>query len=317
MHTPLFIPCILGPTGAGKTAAALALAAALPLGVVNADSRQIYADFPLITAQPSPEERAVCPHALYAFLDTRENLGAGEYARLAAEHLRAFAVKGRVPALVGGTGLYFRALLEGLAPIPVIPPDITAVWQERCRSEGSAALHALLAERDPLYAAKIHPHDRQRITRALEVQEATGKPFSWWHGRPLPQSPYRVCKLGVGLELAELTPLLARRIEAMLQAGALEEARAALDRCPDPQAPGWSGIGCAEVHAYLSGRLSLDACRELWLKNTRAYAKRQLTWFRADKSVRWFRPEQTKAMVELVLRELEQGCSGLISGSRG
>ncbi|MCL1939057.1 MAG: tRNA (adenosine(37)-N6)-dimethylallyltransferase MiaA [Desulfovibrionaceae bacterium] len=303
MTTPLFLPCIVGPTGAGKTAAALALAEALPLSVVNADSRQVYADFPLITAQPSAIERALCPHVLYGFLATEEKLGAGEYARLAGETLREIAAWNRVPVLVGGTGLYFRALLEGLAPIPEIPPEIAAAWQERCRKEGSQALHALLTERDPAYAAKIHPHDRQRITRALEVHEATGKAFSWWHDRASPQSPYRSCKVGIGLELAELTPVLAWRIDTMLERGALEEARAALERCPDAHTPGWSGIGCAEVYGYLTGQLTLEECRALWFKNTRAYAKRQLTWFRADKDIRWFRPERTREIVEYVKRE--------------
>jgi tRNA dimethylallyltransferase len=303
MSTSLFLPCIVGPTGTGKTAAALALAKVLPLSVVNADSRQVYADFPLITAQPSAEERAACPHVLYGFLRTEEKLGAGEYARLAGEALREIAARNRVPVLVGGTGLYFRALLGGLAPIPATPPEIAAAWQERCRKEGSQALHALLTERDPAYAAKIHPHDRQRITRALEVHEATGKAFSWWHDRGLPQSPYRSRKVGIGMGLAELTPLLARRIDIMLERGALEEARAALERCSDPKAPGWSGIGCAEVYGHLTGQLTLEECRVLWFKNTRAYAKRQLTWFRADKDIRWFRPERTREVVEHIRRE--------------
>ena len=311
-HTPLqgdlegqspFLPCIVGPTGTGKTAAALALAKVLPLSAVNADSRQVYANFPLITAQPQASERAVCPHVLYGFLRTEEKLGAGEYARLAGRVLQEVAAQSRVPVLVGGTGLYFRALLEGLAPIPAIPPEMSAAWQERCQAEGSAALHALLTERDPAYAAKIHPHDRQRITRALEVHEATDKPFSWWHDRTVPYSPYRPCKIGIGMSLAELEPLLALRIDAMLERGALEEARAALERCPDPHAPGWSGIGCTEVYGYLSGRLTLEECRALWLKNTRAYAKRQLTWFRADMGIRWFRPEQAQDIVEHIKRE--------------
>jgi len=310
MSTPLFLPCIVGPTGAGKTAAALALAKVLPLNVVNADSRQVYADFPLITAQPQAAERAACPHLLYGFLQTGEKLGAGGYARLAGEALQEIAAQGRVPILVGGTGLYFRALLEGLASIPAIPPELTVAWQERCQAKGSDALHTLLAQCDPVYAAKIHPHDRQRIIRALEVHEGTGKPFSWWHDRhnsTEPNRPYRPCKVGIGMSLAELEPLLALRIEVMLERGALEEARTALERCPDPQAiahmPGWSGIGCAEVYGYLSGRLTLEECRALWLKNTRAYAKRQLTWFRADKDIRWFRPEQTKEIVEYIKRE--------------
>lgn len=309
MAAPIFVPCISGPTGTGKTAAALALARTLPVTVINVDSRQVYADFPIITAQPSPEERAACPHALYGFLRAEERLGAGEYARLAGKAVREAVAAGRVPVLVGGTGLYFRALLEGLAPIPEIPPEIAAAWRERCRIEGSEALHALLTERDPLYAAKIHVRDRQRIIRALEVHAATGKPFSWWHGRALPRSPYRPCSVGLDMRLEELEPLLARRIAIMVERGALEEARAALLRCPDPQAPGWSGIGCAEIFRYLSGQLTLETCRHLWLKNTRAYAKRQRTWFRADKSIRRFGAHQADALVEHVLRETRGNAS--------
>ena len=301
----IFLPCIMGPTGAGKTAAALSLADALPVSVINADSRQTYRDFPVITAQPSPEERAVCAHLLYGFLPTEQKLGAGEYARMAARTVEEVVASGRAPVLVGGTGLYFRALLDGIASIPPVPDAIARKWRERLESEGAPALHALLAERDPDYAAKIHPNDRQRIGRALEVLDATGRPFSWWHGRALPQRPYRACKAGIALSLAELEPLLARRIDIMLERGALEEARAAMAVCDDPAAPGWSGIGCAEVYRHLAGELDREECKALWLKNTRAYAKRQLTWFRADPDIRWFAPHEAAAVREYVLRAME------------
>ncbi|MDR0339210.1 MAG: tRNA (adenosine(37)-N6)-dimethylallyltransferase MiaA [Desulfovibrio sp.] len=300
---PLFLPCLMGPTGAGKSAAAAALAGILPVSVVNADSRQVYRDFPLITAQPSEEERQACPNRLYGFLPSEKKLGAGLFARAAATSIRQEAARGRTPVLVGGTGLYFKTLLAGIAPIPAVPKSLSEVWTRRCLEEGCAALHALLAERDPEYAKKIHPHDRQRVTRALEVQEATGKAFSWWHARPVPPGPYRACKIGITLPLDELTPILSRRIDHMLAAGALDEARRALERCRNPAAPGWSGIGCAEIFRHLQGEISLDRCRELWLKNTRAYAKRQLTWFKADKDIRWFRPEETTAIADHVLRQ--------------
>lgn len=308
--TITFLPCIMGPTGAGKTAAALELVGALPVSVVNTDSRQVYRDFPVITAQPSPEERAVCPHCLYGFLPVGQKLGAGEYARIAALTVADERAKARLPVLVGGTGLYFRALLDGIAPIPPVPEAVSVHWQGRMAAEGSQAMHGLLAGRDPEYAAKIHPNDRQRIGRALEVLEATGRTLTWWHSAALPQSPYRACKVGIGLSLAELEPALAGRIDVMLERGALEEARAAMQVCGDPAAPGWSGIGCAEVYRHLSGELSLEECRELWLKNTRAYAKRQLTWFRADKAIRWFAPHEAKAVREYVLRAMEGYAAG-------
>lgn len=304
--SPLFLPCVMGPTGAGKTAASLALAEAFAASVVNADSRQVYRDFPIITAQPTPEERRRCPHLLYGCLGSEEKLGAGAYARAAAAAIAAERQKGRLPVLVGGTGLYFRALLAGMAPIPQVPPELARTWQERCQAEGSPALHRLLEEKDPAYAARIHPNDRQRVTRALEVLEATGKTFSWWHERPAPASPYRPCKIGIALPLKDLEAPLARRIDLMLEAGALEEGRKALEACADPSAPGWSGIGCAEVYRHLAGEIGLDECRALWLKNTRAYAKRQLTWFRADPEIRWFAPDQTGEIVAHVRVSLER-----------
>lgn len=306
-----FLPCIMGPTGAGKTAASFALAELFDLSVVNADSRQVYRDFPIITAQPDKEERARCPHLLYGYLPTREKIGAGAYVRAAEKAMAREVAGGRQPVLVGGTGLYFRALLSGIAPIPPVPEEIAEKWQERCDSEGGPALHALLAQKDPAYAAKIHPNDRQRVTRALEVLEATGRPFSWWHERTPPASPYRSCKIGIAMPLSELEAPLARRIDAMLRTGALEEARAALDICSDPAAPGWSGIGCAEVYRHLAGELSLEECRALWLKNTRAYAKRQLTWFRADPEIRWFAPHETRELVAYVRQ-----CMGEVSSRR-
>ncbi|MDL2315983.1 tRNA (adenosine(37)-N6)-dimethylallyltransferase MiaA [Desulfovibrio sp. OttesenSCG-928-A18] len=286
----MFLVCIMGPTGAGKSASALALAKEFPVCVVNADSRQLYRDFPIITAQPTAEEQSVCPHLLYGFLPSEQKLGAGEYARDAGALVRDISQNNRLPLLVGGTGLYFRALLQGIAPIPQVPGHIHAYWQQRCASEGAPALHAMLCELDPDYAARIHPNDRQRVTRALEVIAATERPFSWWHKQTSPPPQFGACKIGISLSLPELEPLLDRRIEAMLEAGALEEARAAMERCPDPSAPGWTGIGCAELHRYLNGDISFSQCRELWRKNTRAYAKRQLTWFRADKDIHWFPP---------------------------
>lgn len=299
MHIPLI--CIAGPTGAGKSAAALLLARELNGAIINADSRQVYADFPIITAQPNPEELALAPHHLYGFLPCREKISAGRYRELAEAKIAEVAANGQVPVLVGGTGLYFQALLQGMADIPPVPAEIHTAWQERCKAEGSAALHALLLEKDPGYARKIHPNDRQRVSRALEVMEATGKPFSWWHdeqSRAAGPTPRPALLMGVGLPLADLEPLLGRRIELMLEAGAVAEAEKALQACPDRATPGWSGIGCAELGRFLAGEISLEDCKEQWRRNTRAYAKRQLTWFRARPGIAWHQPGQAKEMLK-------------------
>jgi len=300
---------LLGPTGAGKTALSLSLARRFHGGVVNIDSRQVYAGFPIITAQPSPEEQTACPHLLFGHLDCRQKITAGSFLRQCHEAVDQLAQQGRLPLLVGGTGLYARALVEGLAPVPDVPPEVAAALQDQLQVSGLPALRRRLEAADPLAAARIHPNDTQRTLRALEVYEATGRPLSWWQQRPH-EGAGRIepLKLGVLVEREELEGLLARRIELMMQAGALEEARAAWEACPDPEAPAWSGIGCAELLAHLRGELGLEEARALWLRNTRAYAKRQMTWFRKDPEMHWLRPDAagTTQALELVGEFLER-----------
>ena len=279
--------CIAGPTGTGKSAAALRLAAELGGEVINADSRQVYADFPLITAQPGQEERRLHPHHLYGFLRTADRLNAGQWAGLAAVKIAECAARGKTPLLVGGTGLYIRAITQGMADIPPVDPAVEQRLEEEYSRQGPQALHARLAEADPPYAARTHARNRQRVLRALGVWECTGRPFSWWHGQGGGRPLCRALLLVVRAEPGDLVPRLERRISAMLEAGALDEARLALARCADPEAPGWSGIGCAELRRHLSGELSLEQARTLWLGNTRAYAKRQLTWFRGQRDAVW------------------------------
>lgn len=283
--------CICGPTGAGKTGASLAIARSVNGAVVNFDSRQVYADFPIITAQPSEAEQNVCPHLLYGFLSTSEQLSAPAWAEMAAREIAALHGRGMTPILVGGTGFYLQALLEPLASIPEISPEVRQAVLDRCRELGPQLLHRELEQFDPEAAARIHPNDTQRVTRALEVHKATGVCLTDWQAKPADNAPdYKVLRLGVGLEIKELEPMLDARIGAMLDAGAMDEARAAWKRCPDREAPGWSGIGCAELLACLLGEMDLDEARKEWFRNTRAYAKRQITWFKRDKTIRWRRP---------------------------
>lgn len=276
---------VVGPTGAGKSAMAVFLAREIHGVVVNADSRQTYRDFPIITAQPDARDAAAAPHRLYGFLPCEEKLGAGAYAALAKKEIADARKEDAIPIVTGGSGLYLQTLFGGIAFIPPVDPAAAEHWRRRCAEKGAPALHALLAASDPQTAARLHPNDSQRITRALEVLESSGKPLSHWHSLPVAPSPYRTLTLYVGLPLDALTPGLAARIDVMLENGAEEEARAAMNVCADPEAPGWSGIGCAELHAFLSGKISMDQCKEAWLHNTRAYAKRQTTWFKRDKSL--------------------------------
>ncbi len=319
---PCAVICLAGPTGSGKTALALRLARELDCEIINADSRQVYADFPLITAQPSPEERARCPHHLYGFLPTGQKISAGRWAAMAAAVAREITARGRVPLLVGGTGLYFQALLRGMAEIPPVAPEVTRRLELRLRAHGPEGLHAELARVDPAYAARIHPRDRQRILRALEVLEGTGRPFSWWHAHAMAAPPCAGPLLVLDVTLDWLAPRLARRLDAMLAAGALDEARAARTRCPGSaggvRLPGWSGIGCAELLAHLEGEISLEDCRARWLANTRAYAKRQLTWFRARPEAVFLPPEDGEgAILAAAARGLATARQAKSPGRRG
>ncbi|MBC7354961.1 MAG: tRNA (adenosine(37)-N6)-dimethylallyltransferase MiaA [Desulfomicrobiaceae bacterium] len=297
--------CVVGATGTGKTAAALALAEALHGAVINVDSRQVYAHIPIVTAQPTAEEQARCPHLLYGYLPLDEPVQAGSFARQLADTVEKVRAMGRLPILVGGTGLYLRAFLHGIAPVPPIPEAVRAAVLARCRAHGSEALHCRLAEVDPVSAARIHPRDSQRICRALEVFDATGEPLSLWHARTRPVALVRGVVLGLAATLPELTPRLAQRIQAMLAAGALEEMAQAWRICPNRSAPGFSGIGCPELLAVLHGEMDLATAQAAWLANTRAYAKRQMTWFRKEK-VHWVAPTDHARMVEWARRALEK-----------
>lgn len=297
--------CIVGATGTGKTAAALALADALHGAVINVDSRQVYAHIPIVTAQPSPEEQAQCPHLLYGYLPLDKPVQAGSFARQLADAVDAARAMGRIPILVGGTGLYLRAFLQGIAPVPPIADAVRAAVLSRCQIHGPEMLHRRLAEVDPVSAARIHPRDSQRICRALEVFEGTGEPLSRWHARTAPVAAVRGIILGLSATLPELTPRLAQRIQAMLAAGALEEMHEAWRICPNRSAPGFSGIGCPELLAVIHGEMDLATAQTTWLANTRAYAKRQMTWFRKEK-VHWIAPTDHARMVEWARRALEE-----------
>jgi tRNA dimethylallyltransferase len=291
------IICLAGATGTGKTEAALHLADRLKGAVVNFDSRQVYRGLAVVTAEPTAREQSRCPHYLYGFLAPDRELGAGIFVKKAGAAIRHIVRQGLVPILVGGTGLYLRALLGGLDPMPPVPAAVRDAAQKRWEETGPQAMHAGLSECDPVYAAKIHPHDKQRVVRALEVFWASGRPFSSFHGAGRGESLYAPLKLGLRLDLAALTERLDRRIEAMLDAGALEEVRAVMRAYPQG-ARALTGIGCAELAAHLRGELDMEAARELWLKNTRAYAKRQVTWFKREADMRWFSPGEHEAMAD-------------------
>jgi tRNA dimethylallyltransferase len=275
---------IAGPTASGKSALALAVAENLGGTIVNADSMQVYRDLRIITARPSPEEEARAPHRLYGHIDPGEIYSTGRWLDDVAAATAAITAEGRVPIVVGGTGLYFKALTSGLAAVPPIPADIRADVRGRLESDGVSALYAELIERDPITAARLMPLDRTRIARALEVVLATGRSLSDWHKQGMPPllDPARVAKVFVTCERKGLVARIESRFAAMLEAGALDEVRALAARDLNPLLPAMKAHGVPWLIRHLKGDISLDEAAAGSIMDTRRYAKRQLTWLRGQ-----------------------------------
>jgi tRNA dimethylallyltransferase len=278
---------IAGPTASGKSALALALAEKLGGVVVNADSMQVYSHLRVITARPTPAEEARVPHRLYGHVDEAENYSVGRWCRDAGEVLGGIAAQGFVPILVGGTGLYFKALTSGLAAVPPIPAGIRSAVRARLLSEGVAPLYAELTERDPVTAQRLMPNDSSRISRALEVMLATGRSLSAWHtdGMPPLLDPARAAKVFLTCERSELVARIERRFTAMLGAGALDEVRVLAARKLDPALPAMKAHGVPWLIRHLNGDISLEDAAARGIMDTRRYAKRQVTWFRNQMKV--------------------------------
>lgn len=276
---------IAGPTASGKSAVALALAERLEgrggAVIVNADSQQLYRDLRILTARPSAADEARVPHRLYGARDAAERCSVAAWCDLAQRAIAEAEAAGRVPIVVGGTGLYFRALTEGLSAIPAIPDAIRAAARARLDAIGPVALHRELAARDPVTAERLEPGDRQRIVRALEVIEATGRPLSSWQASS-ERSQGLAAQLAVVLVLARaaLHARIAARFAAMIDNGAIDEVRALLARGLDPTLPAMKAVGVEALKAYLAGKLDRVAAIAAGQAATRQYAKRQMTWFR-------------------------------------
>ena len=291
---------IAGPTASGKSALALTLAERLGGTVINADSMQVYRDLRVITARPSPDDEARIPHRLYGQIDAAENYSVGRWCADASAALTETWNTGRVPILVGGTGLYFKALTQGLSAVPPTPPEIRAAVRARLDAQGAAVLHAELLRRDPAMAARLKPADKMRIGRALEVFEATGRSLADWHrdGMPAMLDPGGAVSVFLTPDRAELYRRIDARFDAMLAAGALEEVRALDARRLDPLLPAMKAHGVPWLRQHLAGNLGLAEAAEGAKMDTRRYTKRQATWFRNQMpGWAWLPPEQAEAEV--------------------
>jgi tRNA dimethylallyltransferase len=269
----------------------------------------VYRDLRVITARPTPEEEKRAMHRLYGFVDAAENYSVGRWCRDVEEALKEAVSQGRMPILVGGTGLYFKALTTGLAAVPPIPADIRAEVRSRLQREGPPALHTELAQLDPATAQRVTINDRSRISRALEVVLATGRPLSDWHIEGLPPmiDSKRAAKVFISCERKELVHRIERRFAAMLKSGALEEVRRLAARGLDPSLPAMKAHGVPWLIRHLDSEVSLEEAVAGAVMDTRRYAKRQLTWFRNQmKDWPWETAENAAAALERQLSGLKQ-----------
>ncbi len=287
--TPLVV--ILGPTAVGKTAYAVHVARALGGEIVSADSRQIYTGMDLGTAKPTPEERAAVPHHLIDMVLPDHTFTLAEYQRLAYAAIGAIHARGRLPLLVGGTGQYISAVIEGWN-VPEVPPQpkLRAELEAFAAEHGAQALHDRLAMLDPVAAGRIDYRNVRRVVRALEVCTVTGQPISKLQEKRPP--PYATLFIGLTLDREALYARIDARIDRMMAAGLLDEARAL------GEAYGWgtaalSGLGYAQLGAHLRGECLLEEAVEAIKRDTRAFVRRQYTWFRAMEGVRWFDVSET------------------------
>jgi tRNA dimethylallyltransferase len=292
---------LAGPTTSGKSALALKLAERFGGTIINADAMQVYRDLRIITARPTPEDEASAPHRLYGHVDAADNYSVGRWCIDAQEAIRKAEEAERLPILVGGTGLYFKALIQGLAAVPPIPADIRAAIRGRLANEGVESLHAELMQRDPMAAQRLMPADRSRITRALEVVLATGRTLADWHREGMPPSidGSQLIKIFLNVERNELYRRIAVRFDAMLGAGALEEVRALADQKLDPSLPAMKAHGVPWLIRYLRGAISIEDAADGGKRDTRRYTKRQATWFRNQlPDFRWMTPDEAERMVK-------------------
>lgn len=283
------VAAITGPTAAGKTALSLALSAHLPIEIVSADSMQVYRGLDVGTAKPSPQERAAVAHHLIDIASPAEKYDLARFLRDAIAAIDAIRSRGNIPLIVGGTGLYLRSLMTGIFAIPSRDPELRHRLAQRAQDEGSAALHEELRQADPPSARRISPNDAIRIVRALEVAHSTGKPMSYWHAHPgAPQTPAIPLRLVVlHLPRETLHQRIQHRVRAMLAQGWVEEVRALLAQGLPPDQHCFKALGYREIARRLVANEPMDGVEETIARETRQFAKRQMTWFRSMDNAHW------------------------------
>lgn len=287
-----------GPTGVGKTDAALALAREVPVEIVNADSMQFYRHMDIGTSKPSTEQQTIVPHHLFSIIDPDEGFNAARYMELGRKSIEEILARNKVPLVVGGTGLYIRALTRGL----VNAPDRDEALRRDLRKRDPISLYAELKRVDPPTARRLNPGDTVRIIRALEVFYLTGEPLSALHRKHgFSDVPYRCLKLTLERERSELYRRIEERVDSMIEQGFEQEVRGLLARGYSPELRPMQSIGYRQMIAYLHGRTSREAAVNEIKKETKRFAKRQMTWFRHDSEAVTVRlPSEQGRIVELI-----------------
>jgi tRNA dimethylallyltransferase len=291
---------ICGPTAVGKTAAGIEVARAVGGEIISADSMQVYRHMDIGTAKPTAAEQAAVRHHLIDIVDPDEPFDAAAYAALGRRAAAEVGRRGRTPVVVGGTGLYIKALLRGLFRSDARDPAVRSRLRAEAESMGPAALHARLERCDPQTAARLHPNDAVRILRALEVFEVTGRPISeLQQEHRFADTPFRALMIGLALEREALYRRIDRRVEAMAAAGLEEEVRRLLAMGYEPELRPMQSIGYSHMAALIAGAVSREECLRTLQRDTRRFAKRQMTWFRAYPDIVWRSPEQSREIIKL------------------
>jgi tRNA dimethylallyltransferase len=307
---PPLLAVILGPTGSGKTTLSLQLATRFHGEIVNCDSVALYREFRIGTAKPTPEDQARAPHHLFDVIEPTAYTTAGEYSRSARAVLNEIRDRGMLPIVVGGTGLYLRALLEGLFAGPERSEEVRKRLRRRVQTKGQGYLHRMLRRLDPHAATNIHANDLPKVIRAIEVSLAARIPMSaqWQAGRDALQG-FRILRIGLDPDRSQLYQRINQRVQAMFDAGLVEETKHLRDRYGETARP-LSSIGYKQVVQLLNGELDRESAFQAMQQAHRNYAKRQMTWFRREPNVTWFRgfgdePEVVTRALRAVERRLE------------
>lgn len=306
---PPKIIVVCGSTGVGKTGTAIKLARHFSGVIISADSIQVYKYMDIGAAKPTLQERAAVPHHLIDVVAPDEPFDAARFARKARVIIDAIRQRGKTPFVVGGTGLYIKALLYGLADALPANPDLRRRLQAEAAQNGALSLHQRLEACDPQTAERLHPNDVYRIVRALEVYETSGLPLSKSQAaHNFKSCPFNVLKIGLELSRPVLYKRINQRVEAMIQAGFTDEVRQLLDKGYTADLKPMQSIGYRHVAAFLQDRCSWDETVRLWKRDTRRYAKRQQTWFKSDPDIGWIAPEEWESAIPRInafLRNVE------------